>query len=277
MRIHGDIEGMNDARLIVFSPDGGIVGIDTIVVKDGKLDWVCECGEAEASFVIVYPNMSTLTVFGGSGQVARLNGSARNLSVMEVSGSLANEDYSRLRRDMSAEPGHADSIREQYISSHRESLLANHLEHERASQSVPPSMRRGVKVPKFSLRMRSGKTVTSIELRGKYVLLTFWACWRGNSHSTNYQIRKLRRESTVPLECISYSLDINTQSLTNSERYDSISWHSYCDQLGFESRLASLLGIRDIPYYILVDKRGDIIESSPDFDVIRRRVLTLQS
>ena len=89
MRIHGNIEGMNDARLIVFSPDGGIVGSDTIVVKDGKLDWVCECGEAEVSFVIVYPNMSTLTVFGGSGQVARLNGSARNLSVMEVSGSLS--------------------------------------------------------------------------------------------------------------------------------------------------------------------------------------------
>lgn len=276
MRITGNIDGMNDARLTVFSPDDGIVGIDTIIVKDGRLDWACECSAAEATYVIVYPNMSTLTVFGGSGQVARLNGSARNLSEMEVSGSEANDDYSQLRKEMSANPGLADSLCERYISSHRESLLANHLEHERASQSIPPSLRQGAKLPKFSLRMRNGKTVTSVELRGKYVLLTFWACWRGNSHSTNYQIRKLRRESKVPFECISYSLDINTQSLASSERYDSISWHSYCDQQGFASKLASRLGVRDIPYYVLVDKKGIIIESSRDIEDIRLKIQTLQ-
>ena len=69
LRIKGEIKGLNNADLTIFSRDGVIQGIDTLHVRQGKIDWQCPYDKENGSLTIVYPTFSTLTVFGSSGYV----------------------------------------------------------------------------------------------------------------------------------------------------------------------------------------------------------------
>ena len=266
MRIRGHLANLNEADLYVLSPDGGMEGIDTIHIHEGEFDWRTQCTQDEATFLIVYPTFSTLTVFGGSGQVAKLEGDAQHLAAVKVSGGHSNEQYTKYRMETdSVSDQRKDSIRIQYIRQNEESPLARYLEHDWLSRRKPESLQKGQRVPKFTLRMRSGQSVGSLGLRGRNVLIAFWANWKSGSGIVNHHIRKARRICTKPLVCISYSLDVDQGALDYVERMDSVTWHSYCDQMGFQSPLASQLGIRTLPYYILVDEQGRIAESSAEW------------
>lgn len=269
MRITGHLANLNEADLFVFSPDGGMEGIDTIHIRDGQFDDRIPCTEDEATFVIVYPTYSTLTVFGGSGQVAEIEGDARNLAAVQVTGNHANKHYTKFRMETdSVTDERRDSIRMQYIRDNEGTQLARYLEHDLLSSRKSESLQKGRKIPSFTLRMRSGRSIGSLGLRGRNVLIAFWANWKGGSGIVNHHIRKARRISTKPLECISYSLDVDQGALDYVERMDSITWHSYCDQKGFQSPLVTQLGIRTLPYYILIDGEGRIVQSSSEWQDI---------
>lgn len=266
LRIKGEIKGLNNAGLTIFSRDGIIPGIDTLHVIDGQIDWSCPCDKESGSLTIVYPTYSTLTVFGGSGDVIRIEGDAKQLGATKVSGTKYNEEYSDLRAQLdNATPAKRDSLIKAYIQSNPQSPISNHLHTEELSGQVPAALRNGVQLPDFSLVVRSGDTITTDSLHGKYTLLAFWANWRGGTGTLNTRIRRLRRQAKQPLECISYNMDVNATILEYIEKSDTITWHSYGDRKAFQSELASRLGIRDIPFYVLTDTSCCIIASGNDW------------
>lgn len=266
LRIEGEIKGLNQAALTIFSRDGIIQGIDTLHVVNGKIDWSCPCDKESGILTIVYPTYSTLTVFGGSGDVIRIEGDAKQLGATKVSGTQDNEEYSALREQLErSTPEEHDSLIRAYIQNNPQSPISNHLHIEELTGQVPAALRRGVKLPDFTLPMRHGDTITTDSLHGKYTLLTFWANWRGGTGTLNTRIRRLRRQAVQPLECISYNMDVNATILDYIERTDTITWHSYSDRLAFQSDLASRLGIRDIPFYILADTSCCIIATGNDW------------
>ena len=273
MRIMGHFANLNEAQLCVLSPDGGMEGIDTIHIRDGEFDWRTPCSQDQATFLIVYPTYSTLAVFGGSGQVAHIEGNAQHLSAVSVSGNPSNELYTKYRQETdSLSDLQKDSIRIRYIRQYGNIPLSRFLEHDWLSRRKPESLQKGQKIPNFTLRMRSGQSIGSLDLRGRNVLIAFWANWKGGSGIVNHHIRKARRICARPLVCISYSLDVDQGALDYVERMDSITWHSYCDQMGFQSPLASRLGIRTLPYYVLVDEHGHIAESSDQWTDIEKHL-----
>ncbi len=266
LRIKGEIKGLNNAGLTIFSRDGIIQGIDTLRVVNGEIDWSCPCDREAGSLTIVYPTYSTLTVFGGSGDVIVIEGDAKQLGATKVGGTEINEEYSRLRARLDeSTPEARDSIISAYIAQNQQSPISRHLHIEELSHQVPDAMRKGERLPDFTLPMRHGDTITTDSLRGKYTLLAFWANWRGGAGTLNARIRRLRRQAKQPLECISYNMDVNGTILNYMEHTDSITWHSYGDRKAFQSELASRLGIRDIPYYILADTTCHIIATGNDW------------
>ncbi len=266
LRIRGEIRGLNQASLTVFSRDGIIQGIDTLHVINGEIDWTCPCDKESGSLTIVYPTYSTLTVFGGSGDVIRIEGDAKQLGSTRVSGTPENEEYTLLREQMDrATPEGRDSIIEAYVGQHPQSPVSQHLHIEELAGQVPAALRRGERLPDFALPLRNGDTLTTDSLHGRYTLMAFWANWRGGTGTLNTRIRRLRRQAVRPLECISYNMDVNATILDYIERTDSITWPSYGDRQAFQSPLASRLGIRDIPYYILTDTACHIITAGSDW------------
>lgn len=59
LRIKGEIKGLNNAELTVYSRDGVIHGIDTLHVRQGKIDWSCPIDKEGGSLTIIYPTYST--------------------------------------------------------------------------------------------------------------------------------------------------------------------------------------------------------------------------
>ncbi len=260
LRITGEFQGLNNAALTIYSRDGILQGIDTLEVVNGRIDWSCPCDKESGSITIVYPTYSTLTVFGGSGDVIVIEGDAKQLGATKVGGNKDNEDYTALRARLSkAEPGARDTIIAGYIQRNPESAVARFLNHEELSRRKPDALRPGERLPDFVLPMRHTDTITTDSLRGKYSLLAFWANWRGGTGTLNMRIRRLRRQARQPLECISYNMDVNATILNYIERNDSITWHSYADRKAFQSDLASRLGVRDLPFYVLADTACCII------------------
>ncbi len=267
MRIKGEITGLNNAELTIYSRDGVITGIDTLHVRQGKIDWRCPYDRERGSLTIVYPTYSTLTVFGSSGDVIVIDGDAKQLGATKVSGNEDNEAYTRLRVSLSnaATAESRDSLRRSFMAQNPESPVTRFLQLEELARQKPSALRNGEALPDFSLVTRAGDTITTDSLKGKYALLAFWANWRGGTSTMNIRIRRLRRQAKARLECISYNMDVNMSILSYIERTDTITWHSYGDRMAFQSDLVLRLGIRDVPYYVLADTASRIIASGPDW------------
>lgn len=265
LRIKGEIKGLNNAELTIYSRDGVIHGIDTLHVVQGKIDWSCPFNRKGGSLTIVYPTFSTLTVFGSSGDIITIEGKAQHLSATKVGGNDDNIAYTLLREKLEEFPQKKDSLIEDFINTHKESPVARMLQIDILSKQTPQPLRTGEMLPDFSIITRQGDTITQDTLKGKYTLLAFWANWRGGTSTMNSKIRRLRKQAQVPFECISYNLDVSKTILEYIERTDSILWYSYNDQNLFQADLPSRLGIRDIPYYILTDTTNHIITSGGDW------------
>lgn len=260
LRIKGEIKGLNNADLTIFSRDGVIQGIDTLHVRQGKIDWKCPYDKDNGSLTIVYPTFSTLTVFGSSGDVIILEGESKQLNSTKVSGNVHNEAYTKLRlQTESAKREEKDSLIKDFIKQHPESPVTRMLQLEELVSQESFSLKNGEEIPEFSLITRKGDTINNDSIKGKYALFAFWANWRGKTTQVNTWIRRLRRQARQPLICISYNMDVNDNILGYIERTDTITWHSYCDQKAFLSDLPSQLGVRDLPLFVLTDTCSRII------------------
>lgn len=266
LRIKGEIRGLNQADLIIFSRDGLILGIDTLHVRQGQIDWTCPCDKENGSITIVYPTYSTLTVFGGRGDIIKIDGDAKQLNSTAVYGTPDNEAYTQLREQLrDASPEAKDSLVKVFIAAHPESQVSRFLQLESISAQKPAALRNGESLPDFTIVTRKGDTITTDFLKGKYTMIAFWANWKGDAGSVNGRIRRLRHQVGDRFEFISYNMDVNNNVLEYIEKADSITWHSYADNKVFQSPLASRLGVRDIPYVILTDTACRIIATGKDW------------
>lgn len=264
LRIKGEIKGMNNADLTVYSRDGVIQGIDTLHVRQGKIDWSCPYDKEDGSLTIVYPTFSTLTVFGSSGDVIEIQGDAKQLNSTRVGGNEENEAYTLLRTKLK-ESENKDSLIQDFIKQHPQSPVTRLLQLEDIAIRKPSSLAEGAALPDFSIVTRKGDTITTDTLKGKYTLIAFWANWRGGVGTMNTRIRRLRRQAKLPLECLSYNMDVNKNIVDYIERTDSITWHSFTNPLVFQAELASKMGVRDLPYFVLTDTANLIIATGKDW------------
>lgn len=264
LRIEGEIKGMNNADLTIYSRDGVIPGIDTLHIRQGKIEWSCPYDKNGGSLTIVYPTYSTLTVFANSGDVILIEGDATQLGATKVSGNKDNEAYTQLRTQLE-NTNNKDSLIKEFIALHPQSPVSRLLQLEEIAKRKPSTLEKGASLPDFSVVTRKGDTITTDSLKGKYTLLAFWANWRGGTGTMNTRIRRLRRQAKQPLECISYNMDVNPTIQDYIERTDTITWHNISNPDVFQSNLASSMGIRDIPYFVLTDTTNHIIATGKDW------------
>lgn len=105
----------------------------------------------------------------------------------------------------------------------------------------------------------NGTTIDLAQLRGKVVLLDFWATWCGPCMMDLPQVKatydKFREKG---LEIIGISLDEDKERLLAVVKDRGITWPQYFDNAGGENSLAERFGVRGIPTKWLVDKQGKV-------------------
>ncbi|MCR9173413.1 MAG: TlpA family protein disulfide reductase [bacterium] len=130
-------------------------------------------------------------------------------------------------------------------------------------QSAPLN---GTQAPDFELKSPKGKKVKLSKLKGKMVLIDFWASWcrpcRGENPNVVQAYEKYRKEkfkNGKGFEVLSVSLDRNEDQWIQAIEADGLVWKNHgWDKDG---EVSKLYGVTSIPKAFLVDGDGKIIAS----------------
>lgn len=116
------------------------------------------------------------------------------------------------------------------------------------------------KVVDFTQTDDKGNEFKLSSLRGKYVLVDFWASWCGPCRAENPHLLKAYQElKNKNFEVVGVSLDETKAAWLNAVKQDGMPWIQVSDLKGFKSDLAVKYGISAIPQNFLINPEGVIV------------------
>ncbi|MBA4746911.1 MAG: AhpC/TSA family protein [Muricauda sp.] len=111
--------------------------------------------------------------------------------------------------------------------------------------------------PNIVLPDMEGNLLDRKTLKGKIVLLDFWASWCAPCRQANPELLKIYEKSKDKgFEILGISIDENSQKWKEAIIEDGISWLQVLDSLGETKRTYNL---NSIPFNILLDREGQIM------------------
>ncbi len=118
----------------------------------------------------------------------------------------------------------------------------------------------GGMAPEITMADTSGKPFSLSMLRGKYVLVDFWASWCGPCRGENPNVVKAYNQfKDKNFTVLGVSLDKDKAEWIKAIGEDKLDWYHISDLKYWNSAAVALYGFDGIPYNVLVDPQGKII------------------
>jgi thiol-disulfide isomerase/thioredoxin len=148
----------------------------------------------------------------------------------------------------------ANSLQKNYPESGFAKSFINRVEQMKATAV-------GALAPEINLPTPDGKNIPLSSLRGKVVLIDFWASWCGPCRAENPNVVKLyQAKKDQGFDIYSVSLDKDKNAWIKAIEKDGLTWPSHVSDLGYwNSSVVKQYGFQGIPFTVLVDREGKIV------------------
>jgi thiol-disulfide isomerase/thioredoxin len=104
-----------------------------------------------------------------------------------------------------------------------------------------------------------GREVDVSKMKGKVVLIDFWATWCGPCVGEIPHVKETYdKNHSKGFEIVGVSLDQEKGSLTEFVSSHGMAWPQYFDGQGWDNKFAGQFGITSIPAMWLIDKKGNL-------------------
>jgi len=102
------------------------------------------------------------------------------------------------------------------------------------------------------------------DLRGKVVLIDFWASWCGPCRKENPNVVKTyAKYKDDGFTIMSVSLDTDKEKWLAAIKQDNLTWPNHVSDLrGWNNRVAGLYEVTSVPFTVLIDQQGKIIKTN---------------
>lgn len=300
-KMEGRFLHMNQGELYVYSPDGGIDGLDTIKIEAGRFAYEIPCSKP-ATLVIIFPNYSVQPIFAESGGSVEVKADASHLKEMEVKGTDDNELMTKFRKQI-ANSSPPDELKYaiQFIKDHPESTVSVYLLNRYLIQTETPDYKQaanllkillkeqpgnvtlgrlqrqisglgtlkvGDKLPNFTAKDINGKLINNATLANQTIIISTWAAW--SYESLDFQRALNDAVKAGKIAALGISVDANPKEVRQALKNDDITFPNVCDGKMLSTPLLKTFGLTTVPDNIVV-RNGKIIERGITANTVRQR------